>query len=176
VPCAVCSADAARRTCCNVLLVAHHEAMAIAPAQIAIDQDELGVPGGRVANWPCTAGAQYCQIWSRPLANGDYAVALYNAADDGTHDITVSWDVVKGANWTSTSNVAVRDVWCVSVHSRAICSTLQLGISRVQDSHKLGRVHGLLHCRGAVARSDVVPCDPPVMRECSDASRRLLVV
>jgi len=53
-------------------------------------QDELAVAGDRRYN--LTSGAQ---VWSRPLANGDTAVVLYNAHNKDTIDITATWAQVR---------------------------------------------------------------------------------
>ena len=74
--------------------------------------------GGLVGNWPCSAGADKCEIWARPLTADPkspsvarYAAALYNAADDGPHNITMKWSVIPGAGWSADTAVLVRDVW-----------------------------------------------------------------
>ena len=51
---------------------AESRAILVNPEAIAVDQDMLGKMGYRILN------SGY-QIWSRPLENGDIAVALYNA-------------------------------------------------------------------------------------------------
>ena len=83
---------------------------------IAVHQDPMGVPGGRVAFVPCAdpvslplsiiartrtragAGARslptatvkqsHCQLWLRPLANKSFALALYNS-DGAAHSMDV---------------------------------------------------------------------------------------
>ena len=48
------------------------------PEIIAINQDKMGTAGGRVLN---TVNGDGCEVWARPLQNGDLAVALYNEGD-----------------------------------------------------------------------------------------------
>ena len=71
------------------------------PEVIAVNQDDRIGAGDRVAG-----KASGPQIWSRPLANGDTAVVLYNAGKDPV-EIAASWAVVgvpAGAH-------RVRDLW-----------------------------------------------------------------
>lgn len=77
---------------------------------IAIHQDPAARAGGRVGYSQCVEGELHtlCQVWARPLAGGDYAVALYNAGAVA-HDITVPWQMVD-QNWTGRT-VYLRDVW-----------------------------------------------------------------
>ena len=79
---------------------------------IAVDQDPLGVAGGLVATWPCAApaAAGSCQVWARPLADGSYAAAMFNA-NDAAHSITTKWSVIPGAGWGDGTVVEVRDLW-----------------------------------------------------------------
>ena len=77
---------------------------------IAVDQDPLGIAGGLVANWTCNAPVGSCQVWVRPLSDGSYAAAMFNANDD-THSITTQWSVIPGAGWDATTSVEVRDLW-----------------------------------------------------------------
>ena len=71
--------------------------------------------GGRVATWPCNGnnGAISCQVWARPLSNGAFAAALYNSANDSSHNITVQWASVN-PDWGSGTWVLVRDLWAHS--------------------------------------------------------------
>ncbi len=66
---------------------------------IAINQDSLGVQGHRISN---TNGKQ---VWTKPLKNGDIAVALLN---DNTSTQTIE---VKFADIGVTGEVEVRDAW-----------------------------------------------------------------
>lgn len=71
------------------------------PEVIAVNQDDRIGAGDRVAG-----KASGPQIWSRPLANGDTAVVLYNAGKDPV-EIAASWAMVgvpAGAH-------RVRDLW-----------------------------------------------------------------
>lgn len=78
---------------------------------LAVHQDKLAKPGGRVATPTCSgaspnAPAPPCQVWARPLFGGSQAVALYNS-DSMQHNITVSLSVL---GWATTT-VTVRDLW-----------------------------------------------------------------
>jgi len=66
---------------------------------IAIDQDKLGKQGVRVAK------NGDLEVWARPLADGGYAVGLFNRGDAAAK-ATAKWsDIgVEGAH-------AVRDLW-----------------------------------------------------------------
>jgi alpha-galactosidase len=66
---------------------------------IAVDQDTLGKQGVRVAK------SGDLEVWARPLADGGYAVGLFNRGEAAAK-VTARWsDIgVKGAH-------AVRDLW-----------------------------------------------------------------
>jgi len=66
---------------------------------IAINQDPLGKPAGRVAQ------AEGTQVWSRPLSDGTIAVGLFNTSVQDT-DVTVKWTDV-GAK----GKQPVRNLW-----------------------------------------------------------------
>jgi len=66
---------------------------------IAIDQDSLGKQGDRYQ-----AEAQL-EVWSRPLANGDKAIALFNR---GRIPLTMTVDL-RGLGYTDA--VQLRDLW-----------------------------------------------------------------
>ncbi|MCQ2053785.1 MAG: carbohydrate-binding protein [Fibrobacter sp.] len=66
---------------------------------IAINQDSLGVQGHRISN------DKGKQVWTKPLKNGDIAVALLN---DNTSTQTIS---VNFADLGITGEVEVRDAW-----------------------------------------------------------------
>ena len=78
---------------------------------IAVNQDELFAGGDRLYN--TTDGLQ---AWSKPLANGDVAVILYNRGSnvDGTvtigpQDVTVTWNQL---GWTDDgTGITMRDLW-----------------------------------------------------------------
>ncbi len=67
---------------------------------IAVDQDPLGKGGSRVAQ------DGDIEVWAKPLAGGDYAVAIFNR---GTAEAkgTAAW---KDFGWSGKS-AAVRDLW-----------------------------------------------------------------
>lgn len=72
---------------------------------IAVNQDKLGIPGDRIANY--TNGGQ---VWAKPLSNGSWAVILYNPNFFESVDIPVSWDQIRG--WPAgNKNALVRDLW-----------------------------------------------------------------
>jgi alpha-galactosidase len=66
---------------------------------IAIDQDPLGQQGRRVSKEGAT------EVWAKPLANGDLAVALFNRSSQMA-DVTVYWAIlgIDGKH-------KVRDLW-----------------------------------------------------------------
>jgi alpha-galactosidase len=66
---------------------------------IAVDQDTLGKGGRRISQ------QGESEVWARPLANGDYAVALFNRGESEA-EISVKWSAVGlGAK------APVRDLW-----------------------------------------------------------------
>jgi alpha-galactosidase len=66
---------------------------------IAIDQDALGKGGTRVAH------DGDVEVWAKPLASGDYAVAIFNRGASETKG-TAAW---KDFGWSGKH--AVRDLW-----------------------------------------------------------------
>ncbi len=66
---------------------------------LAVNQDPLGKPAGRVAQ------REETQIWARPLEDGTIAVGLFNLGED-EQPVTVSWSEMglKGP-------MTVRDLW-----------------------------------------------------------------
>merc|ERR1712224_1029795 len=61
-----------------------------------------------MGTWGCSGASGICQIWSRDMADGSKAVALYNS-DDSDHGITLEfWQL--GWPWPN-SKVSVRDIW-----------------------------------------------------------------
>lgn len=76
---------------------------------LSIHQDPLGAAGDRrgfTADPGCGAGM--CQIWSRPLANGDVFAVLYNR-DTAAHGITLDFSLL-GPGWAGKA-AAFYDVW-----------------------------------------------------------------
>ncbi len=73
----------------------------INPRAIAIDQDTAGVQGRRIARH----GA--AEVWAKPLANGDRAVALLNRGDVAMPITTRTWAI----NLTGSRRYRIRDVW-----------------------------------------------------------------
>jgi alpha-galactosidase len=74
---------------------------------IALNQDKLAKAGDRVGFWHCSEGDKVCQIWAKPLFNGDYAIVLYNSGEQ-RHNITANFSLV---GIPDTANVSVRDLW-----------------------------------------------------------------
>jgi len=74
---------------------------------IAVNQDPLKKAGDRVFAINCGEASNItCQVWAKPLANGSYALALYNSGSNN-HTITANFSLI---NWTgATANV--RDLW-----------------------------------------------------------------
>jgi alpha-galactosidase len=66
---------------------------------IAVDQDKLGKQGVRIAKEGTT------EVWSKPLADGGHAVALFNRGAD-TATVTAKW-----SDLGITGSRAVRDLW-----------------------------------------------------------------
>ncbi len=77
------------------------ERMVINPRAIAIDQDRAGVQGTRVARHGPA------EVWARPLANGDRAVALLNRGSVST-PITTRTGAL---SLTGSRRYRLRDVW-----------------------------------------------------------------
>jgi len=74
---------------------------------IAINQDSLAKPGDRIGFWDCNhSGKQDCQIWAKPLADGTYAVILYNSGNNA-HNITADFGLI---GWNGAT-VLIRDLW-----------------------------------------------------------------
>ena len=72
---------------------------------IAINQDSAFISGERIRNDNETTGGQ---LWSRPLANGDLCVILFNSGQNDDVAISVSWEEL---GWTKEDLVSVRDLW-----------------------------------------------------------------
>lgn len=70
---------------------------------IALQQDELSISAHRV--W--YDNATQTQLWAKPLANGDQAIALYNKNDVLTQNITAQ---LADVGWAGAT-VSVRDLW-----------------------------------------------------------------
>jgi alpha-galactosidase len=66
---------------------------------IAIDQDSLGAGGKRVD----TAGD--IEIWEKPLASGDLAVAIFNHSNQEMREV-IPWNALKIGD-----SYSVRDLW-----------------------------------------------------------------
>jgi alpha-galactosidase len=71
---------------------------------IAINQDSLGVMGTLVSTSAC--GSTVCQVWSRLLANGNYAICLINYDPSAAHSIPVTWSM-----FGQSGTLAIRDLW-----------------------------------------------------------------
>lgn len=73
-------------------------------AVIAIDQDTAGNQGRRIKN---TGGSDGTEVWVKPLANGDRAVALLNRGDTTSQILTSTREV----GFDSESVHLARDLW-----------------------------------------------------------------
>ena len=69
---------------------------------IAINQDPLATAGDRVS-FNNETGAQ---VWSKPLANGDVAVLLFNSHNKHDIDVQCTW-----RQFGFATAAAVRDLW-----------------------------------------------------------------
>ena len=72
---------------------------------IAVNQDVGGKPARRVVQ---AGGWSGYDVWSRQLANGDYAVALLNRNADNATDITLEWSAI---GLPPEQPAALRDLW-----------------------------------------------------------------
>jgi alpha-N-acetylgalactosaminidase len=68
---------------------------------IAVDQDKLGKQGRRLTETDDDAS-----VWVRELANGEYAIVLWNRGDNVARDVTV-----KFSSFTSKNQLMLRDLW-----------------------------------------------------------------
>ena len=66
---------------------------------VAIDQDSLGAGGKRLSS---TGGIE---IWQKPLASGDLAIAIFNPRTEGMRSV-ISWEPLRLGN-----DYEVRDLW-----------------------------------------------------------------
>jgi alpha-galactosidase len=73
---------------------------------IAVDQDPLHTAGDRLAN-----NSDKTEIWSRPMANGDKVVLLFNGNFFESKNVTVPWAMIGFGNTTHPATAAVVDVW-----------------------------------------------------------------
>ena len=74
---------------------------------IAIDQDSLGAGGKRVSS------AGDIEIWQKPLASGDTAIAIFNHSNQEMRAVL---------NWKTlglSGNYAVRDLWAHADRGKA---------------------------------------------------------
>lgn len=92
-------------------------AILLNPEVLALNQDSSATAADRLRNE--SSGAQ---LWARPLANGDKAVALFNSGQGARHrdegkgegqdgaplNVSVAWPEL---GWAAEARVRVRDVW-----------------------------------------------------------------
>ena len=50
------------------------------------------------------------QVWTRPLAGGAAAIALFNPTEVA-QNATVEFSQVRGRTWSRATTLAVRDLW-----------------------------------------------------------------
>ncbi|UPM44192.1 NEW3 domain-containing protein [Halocatena salina] len=98
-------------------------------AVIAIDQDPAGKQGRRIKN---TDGADGTEVWMKPLANGDRAVALLNRGERTRPILTSAREV----GFDVESAYIARDLWAGTVTATAG----MIGASVPAHGHKLYRV------------------------------------
>jgi alpha-galactosidase len=72
---------------------------------IRVDQDPLGKQGTRVWASPDSASVRQ-EIWTRPLANGDYAVAAFNRGPDSAR-VSIDFAALN----IDARGAVVRDLW-----------------------------------------------------------------
>ena len=66
----------------------------------------LQVPPG-----PSPSGKAEPQVWVRPTSDGGAAVALFNGNDVFSANITITFADVPTRGWSSSTQLAVRDMW-----------------------------------------------------------------
>ena len=87
---------------------------------LAIHQDPLAIPGGRIGfsecghpgTSPTPASSSQCQVWARLLSGGDIVVGFYNAGDNPASmsvNVTDAFRLIGGG--TTPADVTVRNVW-----------------------------------------------------------------
>ena len=70
---------------------------------IAVNQDPLYTAGDRLVK-----NADYTEVWSRPLINGDLAVIAFNGDFFATNNVTVPWSLL---GYKNSSTFQARDLW-----------------------------------------------------------------
>ncbi|MDP9169864.1 MAG: glycoside hydrolase family 27 protein [Acidobacteriota bacterium] len=85
---------------------------------LAVDQDKLGKGGTRIAS------ADDTEVWTRPLAGGALAVALFNRGDRA-NPVSITWAAMK-----LNRVVSVRDLW-----AHAAVNPGPIGYDAVVPSH-----------------------------------------
>jgi alpha-galactosidase len=84
---------------------------------IALNQDPLGIQAARVSQ------DGDLEVFAKPLASGDWAVALLNRGSTGS-DMRVEWRKDLGTDWPAA---AVRDLWAhrdLGVHRDRFATTV----------------------------------------------------
>jgi alpha-galactosidase len=71
---------------------------------IAVNQDSLGIMGSQITNVAC--GGSTCPVWTRTLADGTIAAALFNR-DSASHSVTLNYSSLA----TGTTHYETRDLW-----------------------------------------------------------------
>lgn len=111
-------------------------------AVIAINQDPAGEQGRRIKN---TGGSDGTEVWAKPLANGDRAVALLNRGETTTSVLTSAREV----GFEDGSAYIARDLWegTDAVTAGMIGASIPphgLGLYRVKRGRSDGAVPGTL--------------------------------
>jgi len=83
-------------------MTADMKAIIMNPEVIAIDQDPAFIGGDRIANY-----SDGGQVWTKPLANGDTALILFNPGFEHIN-VAVTWAQV---GWSPEATVSLRDLW-----------------------------------------------------------------
>lgn len=103
---------------------------------IAIHQDKAFVAGERIRNDNETTGGQ---LWSRPLADGDLCVILFNSGQEDNTTVAVSWSEL-GMGWSASQEVHVRDLW-----AHEDVGVVTEGLSRVLAAHDVSMLRLSVH-------------------------------
>jgi len=81
---------------------------------IAIDQDVKGIPAKKFSD-SNPGGLFWTEGWARPLANGDYAVMLFNRGSWGAAEIGFALkdvgDAFQDPRLTANAQAQIRDLW-----------------------------------------------------------------
>jgi alpha-galactosidase len=88
-------------------------------ASVLGNADVLGVQWDAALKPAARLRAGSAQLWSKPLANGDVAVVLYNAGDSAVQDVSAAWSELGGNFSRPGATVSVYDLWAHRVIATA---------------------------------------------------------